>query len=100
MTAGNLDKNLIPFELAPAANLQTSLAGRLTGNKDNLVLELEHVEVLTQGVGIYAAGVIGNVSGDWSSPLPVKIQIDSLSSLSELLDVELPSSGEIRVDAN
>ncbi len=98
--AGNLDKQWIPIELAEAITLETSITGRLSGDKDNLILNIEHGQVLTPGAGIYANGVVSNVAKDWSSPLAITMNIDSLGALGNILNIDLPASGAIRASAD
>ena len=92
---GNLDKTVIWAKsargIAPEVALETSIAGSVFGNRKDLTLNLEQAEINARGININATGAVTNVLYDWSAPLPLNIEIESLEAL--IRDFDMPEGG-------
>ena len=82
---GNLDKKVLLSNLAhrvaKEVKLDTTIVGRVFGSRRDLTLDIEHAEILVEGIRIDAAGAVSNVLRDWSAPLPLDMNIENLDSL-------------------
>ncbi len=105
---GNLDREIISPSIIHEVKLETSIAGSVFGDRRNLTLNIEHAEIVAEGISVNATGAVSNVLNDWSAPLPLEMKIESPDSLARLFDrseggptgLKWPDTQEINVVAN
>ncbi len=97
---GNLDKKLISPNLSDGVNLETAVRGTISGDRDNLILNLEQGQMTTNGIFVSASGTVTNLLYDWQSPLSVNARIESLDLLGQAIDTKLPASPAIDISVN
>ncbi|WP_424946560.1 AsmA family protein [Candidatus Spongiihabitans sp.] len=83
---GNLDREIISPSISHQAKLETVIAGSVFGDRRNLTLNIEHAEIVAEGISVHAAGAVANALNDWSAPLPLEMTIESPDSLVRLFD--------------
>ena len=105
---GNLDKEIVSshFEhgMAEEVALDTTIVGRIVGDRKNLTLELDQAEIQTADIHLKAVGTVPNVFQDWSAPLPLNVEITNLDSLLKTFNIPefglMPDTQTIHVMAN
>jgi len=96
---GVVDQENLPHNLKHV-DIISSIFGRIYGNKDNLALLLDELEVQMQGLTISTSGKIESLLGRWTQPLPLIITVDSLLTLGRVFNYSLPDVGSIVAHAN
>jgi hypothetical protein len=96
---GNLDKQLISKSLTGEISLDTDLAGSIKGDRNDLMLDIAYGSIATQGVTIVASGGTGNLLNDWTMPVVLELNADSLASVGNVFGLDLPDTPALTVSA-
>ncbi len=82
MDKSGIDKSeMEQRERDKSSHLETSVVGRVFGNRNALTLDIEHAEINGDGIRFQTAGVVTNVLREWSVALPLTLKIANLESL-------------------
>ena len=97
---GDLKHAVIPQEWNQDVVLNTDIKGTIAGDREDLRLSVIHGAIQSEGMKLNLTGTVERLLGDWTSPLEVSLELNDLTTLGNLINMDLPSVPKLSVSAD